>query len=281
MTSYEQFLSLPLEELSYAAPATMVYTPGGTRRRAVLAGLSATSDEYPEWSRRRANDSIGLLFRCGVRHVFGNALCAQQLDEVGRHRERVLAWTAEGLAGERALEDYARLGWRVRIFGAASLPALEEAAERLVAATPATWKHTLWWGVTPEPGAHWRVVFDAVHRSGARSQAEAIRALYGEDVPPATLWLGFGKPFFSADMFPLLIADAVQCYWDQRPGFVADEALLRRILFDLAHTRRTWAADKTERYGAVPAQRDLWDQRNVIGLGRRVGNFWYPRTEWD
>jgi hypothetical protein len=281
MCSEAWLAEVPRDELAAAAPATLVYTPGGTRRRAVLAGIDASSDDYPEWSRRRALESFDLLFSYGVRHLFTNALCPPQLAEVGHYRERVLAWTAEGLAGPGALEDYARLGWRVKMVGADDLPELRDAATRLDEAAPAQWTQTLWWCVTAEPGAAWRRLFDAVGHSGARTQAEAIRALYGEDVPPATLWLGFGKPFFSHDMFPLLLSDAVQCYWDQRPGYVVDEQLLRRVLFDYAFTRRTWSADKRERYGAVARERELWDRRVVLGLGRRVGHFWYPLDAQD
>jgi hypothetical protein len=270
------FLSAPEHEVAAVAPSTVVYTPGGTRRAAALAGIKPGSDHYATWSRQQAIARFDLFFRMGVKHLFTNALAPSQLAEVGPYRDRVIAWTIDGLIGSEALQDYARHGWRVRIFGGDQIPELRTADEQLRAAAPAHWRHTLWWCVTAEPGGYWSALLAAAQQAQARTRDEAILALYGEAVPPATLWLGFGKPSFSADMLPLLLADALQCYWDQRPGYSLDEPTLRHILYDYAYQRQTWSADKTNRYIDIPGQRDLWNNPLVVGLGRRLGRFWYP-----
>lgn len=274
--SLEEFLHAPAEQVAAVAPTTMFLAPGGTRREAVLAGISPQSEEYPRWSRERMLECANLLFDLGVRHLFLTVLRFPQLAEVGRYRERLIEWLDESIAGPAALADYARRNWRVRLAGYESVPELHPTVERLSDATPANWRHTLWIYVSGTPDAHWTSVLAAAHQTGARSRAEIIRALYGEDIPLGTLCLSYGKPFIAADILPPIIADEVQCYWTQRPGFALDEQLARQIFYDYAYTRRTWQPDKSARYADVLAQRSLWEAPRILGLGRRVGAFWYP-----
>ena len=279
--SLEQFLAAPLADVARIMPETVVYTTGGTRRSAVLSGISPQSDEYAHWTRERMVECFDLLFRCGARHIFTTMIRPGQFAEVGPYRDRLLEWLEWGLVGPEALADYARLGWRVRLIGAESLPEIQPIADRLRAVTPGRFKATLWYHVIPEPGAPWQWLLEAAHRSQARTQADAIRALYGEDIPLAKLYLAFGKPMFVADLLPPLLAGEVQCYWIQSPGYLRDEALLRRILYDYAYLRPTWQIDKSSRYGTLEANRSLWQQPLVLGYGQQVGAFWYPSFEPD
>ena len=272
----EEFLRAPADQVAAVAPTTMFLAPGGTRREAALAGISPQSEEYPRWSRQRMIACADLLFRLGVRHLFLTVLRFPQLAEVGHYRERLIEWLDESIAGSAALADYASYGWRVRLAGHESVADLRSTGERLCAATPTDGRHTLWIYVNGTPDAHWTSVLDAAHRTGARTRAEIIRALYGEDIPLGTLCLSYGKPLIAADILPPIIADEVQCYWTQRPGFALDERLARQIFYDYAHTRRTWQPDKSARYADVLANRSLWEEPRIIGLGRRVGTFWYP-----
>jgi hypothetical protein len=272
----DEFLHAPLEQVAAVAPTTLIYAPGGTRRQAALAGIGPDSDAYPRWSAEHMRADTALLFQYGVRHVFMTILQSPQFAEVGRYRERLMAWLAEGVAGNEALADYARHGWRVRLVGAERLPELQETVERLYDVTPTQWTQTLWFYVSDAPGAHWTTVLEA-GRQGARTQAEAIRAIYGEDIPPATLLLAFGKPLAGADIFPVLLSGDMQCYWYQRPGYALDDEAVRRLFYDYAYTRRTWRADKLPRYADMESQRQIWERSVLLGIGRRVGGFWYPQ----
>jgi hypothetical protein len=216
------------------------------------------------------------FFKLGVRHLFVTALQSPQLAEVGRYRERILAWIDDGLAGPETLADYARHGWRARLVGVDSLPELQGTAAKLIEATPQSARHTLWWYASTTPNGYWAEVFAAVRRAQAAMQAELIRAIYGEDIPPATLLVSFGKPMVAADIMPLAIAGDMQAYWTQIPGFGVDEQSLRRIFYDYAYTRRTWRADKAPRYASIDRQRAYWERGEVIGLGTRLEGFWYP-----
>jgi hypothetical protein len=279
--SLAEFLAAPAGDVAKVMPETIVYTPGGTRRSAVLAGISPESDEYARWTRERMIASFDLLFRFGARHIFTTMIRPGQFAEVGHYRDRLLDWLKWGLIGPEALADYARLGWRVRLLGAESLPELQLITERLHTATPEHSTATLWYQVIPEPSAPWRWILRAAQQAQARTQAEAIRALYGEEIPLAKLYLTFGKPMFVADLLPPLLASEVQCYWIQRPGYLHDEQLLRRILYDYAYLRPTWRLDKSSRYGTLAANRLLWQQPLVLGYGKHVGPFWYPEIEQD
>ena len=53
----DQFLSAPVDDVRRVAPATLILTNGGTRRRAVVAGVSPADDEYARWT-RQANDYV-------------------------------------------------------------------------------------------------------------------------------------------------------------------------------------------------------------------------------
>src|SRR6476661_4633923 len=131
LPSLTAFLDAPVDQVARVAPATAIFAPGGTRRSAVLAGISPQSDEYARWTRERMIASSELFFELGVRHLFMSVMRPPQMAEVGRYRDRLLDWLDWGLAGPEAIADYARLGWRVRLLGADTLGQLGTAAERL------------------------------------------------------------------------------------------------------------------------------------------------------
>lgn len=271
-----EFLELPHEAVAAVAPATAIYTAGGTRRSAMLQGVSPQSEGYPRLLRGQMLACYALFFRLGVRHLFVCAIRPGQLEEVGPYRERLLRWVDWGLAGPEALEDYARLGWRVQLLGADELPELRPTAERLGEATAGQSGPRLWLWAAPRPDSIWRQMLAAARATGAATQAELLRALLGEDVPPAGLQVSFGKPMVTGDIVPPALYGDTQCYWVQRPGYTLDEPLLRRILYDRAYLRPTWTSDKAARYAEVAEQRELWSGETILGLGRRAGGFWYP-----
>jgi hypothetical protein len=274
--SLEEFIDAPIEQIVRVAPATVIFAPGGTRRAAALAGIDPHSEEYVSWSRARMIACIARFFDLGVRNLFVTALQSAQLAEVGRYRERIIDWIEQGLSGPETLADYASYGWRARLVGVNSLPELHRTAVRLLEATPQRAKHTVWWYASTTPDGYWSEVLAAASHVQATTQEALIRALYGEEIAPATLLVSFGKPIVAADIMPLALAGDMQSYWTQIPGFGVDDQTLRRILYDYTYTRRTWRADKATRYVALDQQRQLWERGDVIGLGLQSHGFWYP-----
>lgn len=273
----EQFLTGPTAAVARVAPETMILAAGGTRRAAALAGVSPQSEEYVSWTYRRMNDCFSLIFDHGVRHLFTFAIISTQLaEETAVYRERLLKWVDWGLAGPQALADYQQAGWRVRLLGSESLPELAATADRLRTQTPANSDRTLWWYVVPSPESQWEWLLAAVRRSQAQTRAEAIQALYGEAIPLASLYLGFGKPLVSPSLFPPLLVGKMHCYWTQQPGYGLSQRALRHIFYDYAYLRSTWQKDKTGRAETAVAQRSAWERGPILGLGQPLGPFWYP-----
>jgi hypothetical protein len=272
-----EFLAAPPAAIQPFAPASLVYAAAGTRRSAALEGFSSSSDGYAEWSRSRMIEVLQMMYAHGVQHIFTIPATPGQFAEVGAYRNNLLRWIEWGVAGDAALAEYAALGWRVRLFciGTPELAAVPARLATLPAANCAEAK-TLWYIVVADSEALWRTLLSAaaVHRAATR--AAAAQALYGEVPPDVELLIGFGKPVVAPELLPPLLHDKVDCYWTQRPGYRMDEEEFRRILYDHAVTRATWRADKSERTAAVLDQRAAWEQGPVLGLGRRLGPYWYP-----
>jgi hypothetical protein len=273
----ETFLAAPEAEVAKLAPATVVAAFGGTRRSAMLAGMDFRNKATMEWQRQEMLRCYELLFRHGVAHVIAPVAIGKHLAEAGAARERVLAGIGWGMAGPDILADYARLGWRVRMIGIEQLPELAPVAEQLRSSTSTEHGPTLWFWVCADPEAPMQAIFDAAHRTGARTRAELASVLYGEDIPPAAVLLGFGEPTFSYELIPPLLMQRLEAYWIQRPGYRLDQPMLRRILYDYAYLRRTGSGvERNERYAHIQSQRAAWLTDWVLGVGIDVGGFWYP-----
>jgi hypothetical protein len=280
--SLEQFLAAPLEEVRCIAPATVILGTGGTRRRAVLAGVSPQSDAYASWTRQEMLRCFDLIFSHGVQHLVSAMLVAGHAAETTPgYREHLTRWTAEGLAGQRALEDYARLGWRVRLIGVESWPELQPAAERLLEATSHIAGPTLWASVASSSANGWQQLLHTAVTQGITDRAALVRALYGEEIPPATLYLGSGKPQVDDSLIPPLLVGKLECYWRQHLGYDLDVTTLRTILYDYAYIRPTWRADKSGRAEMIHTYAAAWEKPPVLGLGTRLGPFWYPAPTAD
>jgi hypothetical protein len=274
--SLAEFLAAPIAEVAKVAPATVIYGVGGTRRQAFFEGIEPWSDDYVQWARTRTVQCVDLLFRHGISNVVVIAFTPDNLREIDRYRAQFFERAQWVIAGAEALADYARLGWRVRLLGAETVPALHAIAEQLRTATAPHSPQTLYRSAVPDVDSPWQALMAAAQRSQARTRAEAVRALYGEEIPPATLYLAFGKPLISPVIVPPWLLGEMHCYWSQQPGYTLTEEQLRTILYDYAYLRRTWQAEKIERARAALAHRCAWEAGPILGLGMRLGPFWYP-----
>lgn len=275
--SLDQFLAAPIEQVRRIAPATLIWVVEGTRRSAALAGIDVSSEDYAHWSISQMKTCVELFFHHGVRHVITPLLTPSQFAEVTpRYRERLFDWVALFVKEFSLLTTSQHQDWRLRLLGAESLPdELRPLSEKVAAATPRG-KHTLWCSVVAQSGAPWNELLQAVVRTGARTREDAIRALYGEDIPLAQLMIAFGKPMVSPEQEPPLLQGPMDCYFTQRPGYRLTERELRTVLYDHAYLRRTWRADKTGRAEEAISHRRAWEEGPMVGLGIRLGPFWYP-----
>lgn len=272
----EQFLAAPLEEVAKVAPATMVYGVGGTRRHAIFENIEPWSSDYIRWARSRTIGSAELIFQCGVQNLLMVAIVPDNLKEINHYQDQIFEGAKWVITGKESLADYTRLGCRVRLLGAECMPELASVQEMLLATTSSSSKHTLYWSVVRNVDDPWQQLLTATHRTQARTRSEAVKALYGEYIPPATLYLAFGKPTLSIEIIPPLLIGKLQCYWSQQPGYTLTERQLRTIFYDYAYLRSTWQEEKLERAKAALLHRQAWEEGPVLGLGMRLGPFWYP-----
>lgn len=274
----EEFLAAPIEDVRDVAPTTIVLGVGGTRRRAVLAGLSLRSDEYAAWTREQMIACLDILFRHGVQHIFTTPLIQAQWHEVTQgYREKLLAWIDWGIAGPEALADYAHRGWQIRLCGTAKLPELHAASLRLEESTGSRGSPAVWFSVTPDVEDAWASIFEVCRSHSVTTRAEAIQAAYGQNIPPATMFIGSGKPTFTVDIVPPLLIGNLQCYWRQHLGYDLDEQTVRTIFYDYAYLRRTWNDDKSGRAEQILQHQEAWENPPVLGVGKKLGPFWFPQ----
>ncbi len=280
--SFAEFLVLPLDALRPLLPEALIYAASGTRRAAALAGVPTQGDAFAAWTQGELWRTVELFQRCGARHLIMPMLGPSQFDEVtADYREHLWRWYLQGLTGAPALAHYRRMGWRVRLACSEFIPALRQAGQLLAAETPPEASFTLWCYAVPDYDAPLQWLIEAARRAVVETASESIpavqRVLYGEAIPPVTLYLGTGKPQLSSlQLPPLLARGPLQGYWHQKPGYSLDEVGLRQVLYDDVYLRRTWRADKAGRAEQSLAYRQAWQRAPILGLGTRLGPFWYP-----
>ncbi|HRQ38036.1 MAG TPA: hypothetical protein PLD25_08995 [Chloroflexota bacterium] len=274
----KEFLLAPADVVAQMTPKSVIFASGGTRRAAALAGIEF-GDEFARWNLQQMMSACELFFRQGVEHLIMPMGSPKMFAEGGLYGQRLVQWLTWGLAGKESLAHYQQVNWQVRIVTAgATMPELLDAAQVVMEKTKEASGPYVWFVITPDFDQMWRWVGQAFVQ-GARNRLEAVRALYGYAIPPASLMVSFGKPLISQDVLPPLLYEEIQCYWTQQPGYSLDEDALRRILYDYAFLRATWRSDKTGRAEEAIHYREAWEKGPIVGLGQHLGPFWYPLME--
>ena len=273
----ECFLEASIEEIRQVSPATVILGAGGTRRRAVLADVSPQSDEYVQWTRMSALACLDLIFRHGAKHIIAPLLVhSHENEQIPGYSDKLMEWTRWGLAGDEALDEFTRCGWRVRLIGTESWPVLEDVAHYLRTKTEDNPGPTVWFSVVSKVEAHWEMMLRMTREYDVSTRKELVQLIYGEDIPQATLYIGSGKPQVVESIVPPLLIGKLECYWRQHLGYDLDERTLRAILYDYAYVRRSTVDDKSGRAEKVMDYAGAWDEPPIIGMGMRLGPFWYP-----
>lgn len=283
MIDFDQFCDLPAEEIAEFAPKSMIFAAGGTRRAAKLAGID-DQREYVKWSSQQLIECFALFANYGLEQIITHAIVPTQWMEVTPdYREKLVDWVTWILTSEDTIAEYKRRGWRACLIGADYIPALSPVAEKLSQHfSKNDYALTVYYLATPRYDSHWRGMAKVLQR-GWRSQDELILAQYHEAISPVELYVGYGKPVFSPAVCPPAIGafEGIHGYWLQKPGYVTDQRSVLAILYDYAVTRRTWMRDKSNRTEKVLAHRDEFSQKMILGLGKRLGPFWYPHSIVD
>jgi hypothetical protein len=273
----EEFLAASIEEVRQGVPETVILGAGGTRRRAVLAGMAPQSEAYIKWTRQQMIACLSLLFRYGVKHILTPLLVhSHQNEKTPGYSDRIVEWIRWGLASGPSLREFNRLGWLVRLIGAESWEGLEDVDTKIRLATAGNSGPTVWFTVLSNAEAHWELILRTACEHNASTRQELVHLLYGEDIPQATLYIGSGKPQVVESIVPPLLIGKLECYWRQHLGYDLDERTLRAILYDYAYVRRPTPMNKTGRAERIVEYAGAWDEPPIIGMGMRLGPFWYP-----
>ncbi len=276
--SFDDYLNMDIEAVRETVPQTFIYAASGTRRAAVLAGMPSSGDEYAWWSKAKLFRCVELIFQHGIKHLCVPLLEPGQFRETTTdYQEHIWRWYVDGLTGPEALDLFQRKGWRVRLAFGEFIPQLQAGSQILKSNTPPDAECTLWCFAIPDFEKVWEWVFEAAQASSSYSYPAVVKAVYGEKIPSASIYLGTVKPLLSIlQLPPLLLSSEVQCYWSLRPGYSLDQTQLRSILYDYTYLRQTWQEDKSGRAEQALTQRQIWERGDVLGLGKHLGPFWYP-----
>jgi len=275
-SSFTEFVTAPYADIATVAPETMVYAASGTRRSAVLAGVDVDSSDYFHWAHVQMLEAFGLIFRHGVRNLFTVVATPGQFQESGAYRDQLVEWIRWGTTGSNAQRIYQQQGWQVRLISDGSHKAIDELDEELRTSTTDHGDRVLWYLVVQDRDALWRRVLHSIVEKRALAWEDAIKAVYGQILAPASLYLGFGKPTVAPELLPPLLSDLVDCYWSQIPGYSLTERTFRSILYDHAYSRKTWKTEKAARAQKILDLDHDWERGPVLGLGIQVEPFWYP-----
>jgi len=279
MLTFDEFCSLSPKEIREHTPRSMIFAAGGTRRAAALAGIR-DQDKYVKWSAEQLLTSFGLFAKYGIEHIVTHAIVPTQWNEVTPgYREKLVGWISETLTSDQTITAYQNRNWRETMIGIESIHEFKAVSKQLKKIFPVKEKYklTIHYAATPTYETHWRDVSRILSKK-SYTQRDLILAKYKEDIPPIQLYIGYGKPVMSSAVCPPLLSafDGMHCYWLQKPGFVTNEKSVLKILYDYAFTRRTWIKDKSERTAKVLNFRDAMSRETILGVGTRLGPFWYP-----
>jgi hypothetical protein len=276
MISWPEFQTLPVDAIRALVPKTVVCTLGGTRRAAAFAGIQPSTIEYIHWSRQRMIAWFDIFAKYGVQHIFLSASRVTEFKEQGR-QAKILSVVDQAIADDEMIQAYARRHWRAKIIGDPASPFIQGISERFSASQPQAYAMTLWYMIVPSFDAIWGWMCQSIVSAAATTRQTALEAFYGEAVPPARLLISTGKPTLAADLVPPLISDELQCYWAQKPGYTLEEDDFLAIIYDLAYMRATWRENKNGRAEEALAEQGRWTNAGILGLGQRLGPFWFPR----
>jgi hypothetical protein len=281
MPSQEEFAAAPLEKIATVAPRSLLFAPGGTRRSAAFAGVEPWSESYLRLGQDGITRCLDVIFRHGVEHVFTPSIMVGHANEVEDIEQQLMLPMARFVTDSRLMTICRERGWRMKVASSAYNDLLQPFVEQLEQNSPKNAKHTWWMTFTPSYESWWSTLLTLAKSEQVTSRADAIRAFYGEELPPITLCLSFGKPMISPDFIPPILMDNAHCYWSQQAGYGLTDAQFRKVLYDYAFLRQTWQRDKGSRAKEAQEQRDIWEQEIIVGLGKRLGPFWYPDlSQW-
>ena len=175
------------------------------------------------------------------------------------------------------MSDYARLGWQVRLIGAESWPELLPAAQRLCELPMRENGPTVWFTVASHAETRWDVDFRC---RSARRRFQRAKKQFVRSMARIFHWQRCSSVLEShrslrrscRPFWWVIYSATGASIWDMTWTSVP----CARYCMTLRTYGKTWRTDKSGRAEQVHNYQSAWDDPPVIGLGMRLGPFWYP-----
>ncbi|MBI4762092.1 MAG: diterpene synthase [Chloroflexota bacterium] len=299
MIPLERFLELPAKEVAALVQASgqkvVAFPVNGTRRWFVLEHADKISGDffsaYLDVSIQNHVHLCAMLFDHGIHTLLAPVFGRELMRRGDEYTKRVGMDGLVRTTTDRAYRDFfEQYNVRVRFYGdyydvlkdtpfEYVLGALYEVME----ATQRNTAHNLYFGVFADDAAETIARLSVEHYLAYNSIPDKnalIRAYYGEDLPPVSLFIGFDK--FSVFDMPLLSNGEEDLYFSVSPSPYMTERQLRSILYDHLYLRRIPEPDYTQ----LSAEELDWlrtyyraRRDHALGVGKLKSNLWFPDIE--
>jgi adenosine tuberculosinyltransferase len=294
MIALEEFLALPNEEVAQQVraegPQVCVIPINGTRRWTVMEHaqeLAASSNPAKTYMDLAATEYIRiytLLFCHGLDTIVSPQFGSELLTRGQAYVDATLGQDgAERLfLSEDFLDFYQNQGVRVRVYGDYERKLADTAHARLIGLfdgitrqTHANTPNRLFYGIFADDVTQFLIKKTMDYASGHPGKIPdrhaLARLLYGEEIDPATMFIGFEKPVVFD--YPLLSTGLEDLYFTYSPSFYLDQITLRTILYDHLYLRHI-PEPNWERLSAdqLTKLREYYQtqSRSVLGIGRTI-----------
>lgn len=296
MISFESFLQLPTDEVASLVRASgqkvCVFPVNGTRRWFLLEHAAEIRDDFYEAymnaSIQNHVELCAMLYDHGVEIILAPVFGRELMRRGDAYTQRVgidgLVRTATDPAYRRFFEKY---NVKVRFYGdyrdVLTGTPHEYALNAMYEVTEATKHHTgvrLFFGVFADDVTETisRLSIEHYLAQGSVPDTQTlIRAYYGEELPPVSMFIGFDK--FSVFDMPLLTTGEEDLYFSFSPSPYMTRRQLRSILFDHLYVRPVSEPD----YSTLTEEEMDWlreyyhkNKDYAFGVGKLKFNLWVP-----
>jgi hypothetical protein len=301
MIPLERFLDLPASDVAALVRATgskvCVFPVNGTRRWFMLEHAAAVNGDffsaYMDASIQNHVELCAMFFEHGIDTILAPVFGRELMRRGDEYTQRVGIHGLIRTATDERYRDFFRTyDVKVRFYGdyrdvLAGTPH-ERALQSMQEAMEATRAHKtfkLFFGVfADEPTATIaRLSVEHYLAEGSIPDSHTlIRKYYGEELPPASLFIGFDK--FTAFDMPLLATGEEDYYFSVSPSPYMTVRQLRSILYDHLYVRREPEPDYT---ALPPEQLDQLrayyraNSDRAFGVGKLKFNLWFPEAWSD
>jgi tuberculosinol/isotuberculosinol synthase len=295
ITDPETFLKLSTSDVAMlvraAGPQVCVFPINGTRRWFMFEhGHKVDGNSGPTYVDIIAKRHIEIYQLC-FSHGLDTLLTPIFGGELLHRGEEYLQIAADGISRVATHPDflsfYQKYEVRVRFYGdyrkqfkGTPFAYLSDLFDHITKETAQNNRYRLFYGVFANDPVETVAEFSVRHfqKNGIiPSRKEVVAQYYGEDIDPATIFIGFDK--FSVFDYPLINLGEENLYFTVAPSLYLDESQLRNILYDHIFLRHAEELDY-----AQMSRQNLLTMRNfyqanresTMGIGELRDGIWYP-----